>query len=1260
MKLFLRSVLFFSIASFAPFAFGDPDWTNVGPDNNFDNPANWVNAAGVGAVPGPGDSAHIFPGFTVSTAGLIIIPGGSTTITINTTNNESVGSFLVSSNFVGSTIPNGILNFNFNSGSTLTVGAGGGVITGGSTVNYAGNLQMTAGALIVGTTTSTIDPGEVTGSGTFALSSGTVTVGELDLGDSGSTGTVTQSGSGASAVNTGILIMNAGSYSITGTGTNNLTLSAGGIVEMGNSTFTQNDSNSTVDLSSAGSNTEMGLNAGDVAVYQLQSGTLKMRNVILGLASGSTATLNQSGGTFTSTGLFAVGDSGTGNYLLSGGSADFQNGFTVGDAVGSTVTQSGASMLTAEGLVTIGGVGIGTYNLQGGAATFNRGVVVGATGTVNQTGGIFTIATGQTLDLSAVGSSYNLGGGTLQVGSTGLVGTSADGSLNFANGTLQITSAGTFTDPFNSRFTGTSTIDAVTTSGITSVTMGGNLSGSGGITFEGSAGTTFQFAGTNTYTGATTIASGTLNANAAQVSNSGALNMGSTGILNLTLANGGLAYAGALGGSGAFNLIFNTAGDPFVVLNTGNFTGNITLGSNGVNKGTLQVYGGTFGNISDNGTGSGVTIGGTPLAAFPGGTSVPGTGVVTIGNATYTGPTAINSGFTLNANTLSGTVTNMGALYALGAGSVTNTGTMGLLHSSSVGSAFHIAGSLNSSNTFTIRVDGLTADSFVASTTAILSGVVNVTGSGSNTYTIVTAPGGITIGGDGMVNDAGGLITSTSGPLFGATLLPDPFAGGTTLQITTTQRTFAQAIALGALPGLTSNEVAVTSALDPVIAGGAPFPSIFTPILTAFNQLSATQIPGALEELTPESLQYARMIAFENSTFLAERTNGWLADLRSGYAGLDTSAFSVANPGFETGLGRSLGSLLASNSPAFHQSAPNGVNYYPDGGSDGTSLSPHPSESTPTAAPAWDSSSQVISDSPNPYMAHQNPSGPETPAMSEFIGGDVVLADLNRDQGALNAPSSKASYTAGDATAGVSFRMNSHLAAGVLFDYNHTDAKTDSSGSKTKVDTYSPGLFATYFDHGFYVNGLFSFGYNNYTNTRNIGILGDTASSSPSGQQYVGDLDFGYDFHPDKHWIVGPTLGVTYTHLDIDSFTETGAPGADLAVDSQSVDSLRSRLGGHVIFQTNTGDVLLQPNLTAMWQHEYLDNGSGITSNFSDFNSSSFTIQTAAPSRDSALIGCGLTATLSNSMSLYLDYLADVGASDYFAQSVVGGVKARF
>jgi fibronectin-binding autotransporter adhesin len=1316
MKLFLKSILFFAIASFAPQAFGQEPiaWTNMGPDNTFDNGANWTLATGTGTVPGSTNDAYIFPGFAAqadpTTLLISVLQGGLRTITINTVNNQSVQGLAISSNFEVATITNGVLNLNFNSGSSLTVGTDGAVITGASTVNFTGNLQILSGTLLVGSTTSIIDPSQITGSGTLNLGAGTVNL------DSATTSFIVGQGTtGAVTQNTGSIVTAGQTLIIGSGGTGTYTVNASATLNIGTtgtpqsnfylvkigtgsgSVGTLNISGGTLNALNPSSTFQVGgsgtgtiqqngavnlggaissLLVGENGNYELMSGALEIGEnnidtvtVDLDGTGPVGGTLTQSGGTLTAGAATTViiGDAGIGNYNLSGGpsvTADFQNGFTVGNQGGSTgtVTQTGGTLSAENNVVTIGGGGTGIYNMEGGTATFNSGVVVGATGTVNQTGGTFVIPTGQTLDLSTVGSSYTLGGtGILQVTNGGLVGTSGEGTLNFAGGTLQVTSAGTFTDPLDGTLTGVSTIDAVTTPGVTSVTMAGNLSGSGGITFEGTAGTTtFQFAGTNTYTGPTTIASGTLDAPAADITNSSALNIRSTGVLNLTLASGGFAYAGALGGSGALNIIFNTAGNPFVVLNTSSYTGPITLGAgSSPTRGTLQVYSGTYGNISDNGTGSGVTIGGTPLVAFPGGTVIPATGIVTFGSTTYTGLTTINSGFTLNANNLDGAVTNIGSLYTLGAGSVDNTGTLGLLQSSAIGSTLNINGSLNSAaptSVLNIRVNGTTSDSIVANT-ATLAGVINVTGRGNNTYTIVTAAGGITIGGDGNVNDVAGLIASTgSSVLFGAILVPDPFTGGgTTLQLTTTQRTFQQAASLGLIPNLTPNETAVTGALDPVIANGAPYPTALAPILAAFNQLSASQIPGALDELSPESLQYARMIAFENSTYLVERMDGICADLRGGYRGLDTSAINVVAPGFESGLGHSLGSLLAYNDPSFHPVAPNGVNYYP-----GEEGGPSSSSSSTSSTPTWDSSTQVISDSPNPYLAKANPAGPETPGFSEFVAGDVILADLNQNQNAANAPSSKASYTAGGATAGISFRMNSHLAAGVLFDYNHTDAKTDSNGSKIDVDSYSPGLFATYFDHGFYANGLFSFGYNTYSNSRDISVLGETASSHPSGEQYVPNLDLGYDFYPNNNWVLGPTVGVTYTHLDIDHFSETGAPGANLNVDNQSADSLRSRLGGHVTFQTNTGDVLLQPSLTAMWQHEYMDNGSGITSTFGDFNSNPFTIETLSPSRDSALIGCGLTATLNNSLALYFNYLADVGANDYFAQSVVGGVKARF
>jgi outer membrane autotransporter protein len=157
----------------------------------------------------------------------------------------------------------------------------------------------------------------------------------------------------------------------------------------------------------------------------------------------------------------------------------------------------------------------------------------------------------------------------------------------------------------------------------------------------------------------------------------------------------------------------------------------------------------------------------------------------------------------------------------------------------------------------------------------------------------------------------------------------------------------------------------------------------------------------------------------------------------------------------------------------------------------------------------------------------------------------------------------------------------------------------------------------------------------------------------------VGNLDGGYDFHI-KKWTFGPTAGVQYTHLDVNSFTESGADPVDLSVNKQETDSLRSRLGAHVSYVFQTGKVLLTPHLDASWQHEFLDQSRGITSQFNSVGAGSFTINTPSPSRDSALIDCGLNADLNGQITLFLDYLVQAGQSNYFGQSVQGGAKIGF
>ena len=1033
--------------------------------------------------PTSGSTTKVYVGYSITTAsGGGFIFGKAAGVV-----NQGAGSSAISGNYLALGYDGGNGTWNLSNGASLSTGTlaadtyvialgVNGNSSGSSTTGAVGTLNIAESSFTLGSATA----------------SATLQVGAVDpaagAGTTGGNGTINE------AVGSNVIIQNA----------------------------------STVDLGDA---------ASARGVFNLNASTLSINDTSsfnLGTVATATGVLNQTGGTLnvSGAGTFLVGDHGIGTYNLTNGNANFGDGFTIGAHAGASgsVTVGGTSLLMANGPVQIGNTfglnsAAGVLNINGGTAIFNGTVNLDTHGTLNLNGGIFAVAPGKF---------------------------TANGTLNFGGGTLQFFNDGTtnYTFTINGSLTGnTSTIDVSSTS-ITSFTFTNALSGAGGIILNGNGATVFALSPAgNTFSGPLGINNGSVNIASANIANTSSLLVGSGGTMNLAVGtnlNPSFSYGGSVIGTGLLNVNFQAATGTLSLAN-GNGT-TIVLGANTggpaatTTLGTLQLFNGSFGTIAEG-------------AGSPGNNVVIGdstsSGSVTFANGTYTGTTTIFGKYALTTGALSSDVINLGLLNVSGnigagagnfvsnsgvitagsiAGSITNnTGTItsGLvsgnlvnsgvfkttagLNNTSVGGSVTNSGSLftmaalpsaydttfppashttftiggnftqMSPGTISIRVQGGNADFFQVGGATVLNGSVllargSSTALGASSYVILNSNGG-----------ASGAPTPVSQSALFNFAAADPIViGGNTVTINTYQQSIVQFVTpFGATP----NQLAVAHSIDG---------TTFNMLKSYFNDIgpgpnAAPTMLSALNDLSPQDLQYSRDIAFENSTFLALRMDGVDADLRGGYQGLDTSALSVVPAAFNNSLGQSMAPLFAST---FHDSAPNGVNYYPGGSSGPNEESTESIEdSGPAAAPnsrasaRWSSSNQVISDTPNPYMAHQKTDVPGSPRLSEFVGGDVILADLNQNQSGGNAPPTKASYTAGDVIAGVSFRMTSNLAAGVLFDYNHTDAKTDNYGGKTDVDSYSPGLFATYFDHGFYANGLASFGYNNYSNTRDIGFL---------------------------------------------------------------------------------------------------------------------------------------------------------------------------
>jgi uncharacterized protein with beta-barrel porin domain len=427
--------------------------------------------------------------------------------------------------------------------------------------------------------------------------------------------------------------------------------------------------------------------------------------------------------------------------------------------------------------------------------------------------------------------------------------------------------------------------------------------------------------------------------------------------------------------------------------------------------------------------------------------------------------------------------------------------------------------------------------------------------------------------------------------------------------------------------GLTPNQASVLAPINQGINGGSNNPN-FTALVTGLTTASGSQstLGAALDSLSPQKLEVFRNVAFDNFGFTVTALDHHLASWRYGQGGFDTSGLQVLDSSMPSELSQIKSRLLAFN-PA---PVSGGVSDVADPVFSGVTMT-DAKDMKGVCAPA----------------TGQN-------RWSAFVSGNVILADISS-----NSDVAYSHYTTGGVTAGADYRINDNWAVGALFGYGHTALTLDNEGSHARVDSYSPGIYATYVDHGWYANGLFAYDYNSYGENRSISALGGSANGSTTGNQYGADLDGGYEFHS-GNLTFGPTAALQYVHLDINSFTE-GGPGA-LDINDENADSLRSRLGGQVRYNWSWygGKVTATPYLGASWQHEYLDNSSGITSQFDGAGLGSFTVNTTSPDRDSALITAGLDTQWNSALNLFVDYQVQAGQSDFFAQSIMGGVKVSF
>jgi outer membrane autotransporter protein len=258
-------------------------------------------------------------------------------------------------------------------------------------------------------------------------------------------------------------------------------------------------------------------------------------------------------------------------------------------------------------------------------------------------------------------------------------------------------------------------------------------------------------------------------------------------------------------------------------------------------------------------------------------------------------------------------------------------------------------------------------------------------------------------------------------------------------------------------------------------------------------------------------------------------------------------------------------------------------------------------------------------------------------------------------------------HTAGF-TVGGDYRFTNRLSLGMAFSYVQTNADFDSSAGNFSNKAYSLSAYGTYYIlEKLYVDGIVTYGWDNYTTERNIPGTG-TANGSPSGTHLAPSLSAGYNFNVGA-LTFGPTGRLEYVRVDIDAYREHGADPFNLSIRSQNVESLTTAFGGQATYAISTPWGVFSPLARFEWVHEYEGNSRQVIGSFTTTPTTSPTlfvsdivygVQTGNPDRDYFRLGGGLSATLQAGISAFLYYEAVLGRTNFTDNTFHAGVRFEF
>ncbi|GAB5388670.1 MAG: hypothetical protein Alpg2KO_16380 [Alphaproteobacteria bacterium] len=276
--------------------------------------------------------------------------------------------------------------------------------------------------------------------------------------------------------------------------------------------------------------------------------------------------------------------------------------------------------------------------------------------------------------------------------------------------------------------------------------------------------------------------------------------------------------------------------------------------------------------------------------------------------------------------------------------------------------------------------------------------------------------------------------------------------------------------------------------------------------------------------------------------------------------------------------------------------------------------------------------------------------------VSVWTTGDVFIGEQD-----LSTAVSDNRYSGALISFGADYSFSDSMFFGAAGTIVTADADDSGTVGETKVD----GVIGAVYGGAQPIQGLnidtyAAFGLLNYKTERDatVGSLTEVIDGKTDGflvgagvtanyRMTRGNLEF------------GPVGGVSYSHVNIDGYTERGTT-LNTSVEDQSQGRLRLSFGGEARYNWDIGAMVLLPRLKATWEQQFIMGDEGLDAALAADPSVGFTVVGEEGDQGWLALDGGVDVQFSHNTTGYFSYGADLFKEHDFNQNFSAGLRVAF